>query len=66
MHHGRTDLVHLTIGSIANHLHQLKNTRGILGGRKGQTVHKQKRGSGRSDSDQQVGDLGQIKWTKLC
>lgn len=36
------------------------------GGGKGQTVHKQKRGSGRSDSEQQVGDLGQIKWTKMC
>lgn len=25
-----TDLVHLTVGSIANHLHQLKNTCRIL------------------------------------
>lgn len=29
-HHGSTNLVHLTIGSIANHLHQLKDTCWIL------------------------------------
>ncbi len=29
-HYGTTDLVHLTIGSIANHFHQLKDTCWIL------------------------------------
>lgn len=62
-HHGSTDLVHLTIGSIANHLHQLKNTCRIL--EKMLQDQEKDRGSKRCDAEQQVEELSQIKGTLL-
>lgn len=64
--HGSTDLVHLTVGSIANYLHQLKDTCWVLEKKTTWSKKRKEKMIGdRSDVGQQVEQLSQIKRTEL-
>lgn len=70
--HGSTDLVHLTVGSIANYLHQLKDTSWVLE-KKDNMVKEKKRkddkgqercwATSRTAEPNKVNRAGQSRWT---